>query len=104
MNAEKSVRQIAEEWNAKAKSEGMYLDQDPWSIPPRPGSLLDVPETRESKERVARLRARIAELNREKTAMVEPVPEGAKGKVQGIAVPGVLPTAADAPPADAPQH
>ncbi len=36
MNAKKSVRQIADEMNAEAKSKGMRLDRDPWSIPADP--------------------------------------------------------------------
>ena len=66
MNTEKSVREIVEEWNTKAKAEGRYLDQDPWSIPPAAGSLLDIPETPESRERIEWLKQQIAELQRQR--------------------------------------
>ena len=64
MNTEKSVQEIVDEWNTKAKAEGRYLDQDPWSIRPATGSLLDVPETPESRERIEWLKQQIAELQR----------------------------------------
>jgi hypothetical protein len=43
-----SVREIAEEWKARANAAGLYLGRDPWSAPPAEGSLLDVPETADS--------------------------------------------------------
>jgi hypothetical protein len=75
MNPEKSVREVVEEWNAKAKAAGRYLDRDPWSVPPAEGSLLDVPETAESCARIAWLQQQIADLQqqqqREKAALTE---------------------------------
>ena len=47
------------------KAEGRYLDKDFWEIPRQAGSILDVPTTLESRERVARLRAQIAALETE---------------------------------------
>jgi len=106
MSAGRSVREIAEEWNARAKAEGRYLDQDPWSIPPAEGSLLD-PPTPEGAERTATLRKERLERERaarEKIASLERAQEEATAKVQGIVAPGPLPTSANAPPADAPQR
>ena len=68
MSTEKSVREIVEEWNTKAKAEGRYLDQDAWSIPPAAGSILDIPETPESRERIEWLTQQIAELHRQRQA------------------------------------
>jgi hypothetical protein len=66
MSTEKSVRDIVEEWNARAKAEGCYLDQDPWSVPPAEGSLRDIPATPESRERVEKLKQQLAELQRQR--------------------------------------
>jgi hypothetical protein len=44
---------------------GEAIRKDFWEIPRCPGSILDVPETPEGKERVARLRACVAELKQE---------------------------------------
>ncbi len=71
MSTEKSVREIVEAWNTKAKAEGRYLDRDPWSIPPAAGSLLDVPETPESRERIEWLKQQIAELQRQRQDHLE---------------------------------
>jgi hypothetical protein len=75
MNTEKSVREFIEEWNAKAKAAGRYLDHDPGSVPPAEGSLLDVPETAEARARIAWLQQQIAELQqqqqRERTGPAE---------------------------------
>jgi hypothetical protein len=65
MKPEKTVRQTVDEWNAKAKAAGLYLDRDPWSIPPAEDSLLDVAETAEARARIARLRQQIADLQRQ---------------------------------------
>ena len=66
MSTEKSVREIAQEWNAKAKAKGVLLEQDPWSLPVLyQGSILDVPVTPEAEERIRRLDALIARLERE---------------------------------------
>ncbi len=53
-----SIDDIIREMNDLAKAQGKYLGKAFWEIPPQPGSLLDVPETPQSRERVARLRAR----------------------------------------------
>jgi len=67
MNTEKSVRQFAAEWNAELEAKGMLLKQDPSSLPTLyEGSILDIPETPESRERIERLKQQIAELEREK--------------------------------------
>ena len=58
MNTQRTVQEIIAEWNAKAKAEGVLLEQDPWSIPPAEGSILDVPLSPEAEARIARLRAR----------------------------------------------
>lgn len=56
MNARKSVRQIAEEMNAEAKKKGMYLDQDPWSIPVDPNFDIFEGLTQEEEALTASLR------------------------------------------------
>jgi len=58
MNTPRSIDDIVQEMNDLAKAEGRYLGKAFWEIPPQAGSLLDVPETAESRERSARLRAR----------------------------------------------
>ena len=68
MSAEKTVRQIADEWNARAKAEGVLLDHELPSAPPAVGSLLDVPDTPESRARAAWLAEQIAELQRRDVA------------------------------------
>jgi hypothetical protein len=82
MSTEKSVREIVEEWNTKAKAEGRYLDQDPWSIPPAPGSLLDIPDTSESRERIEWLKQQIAELRRQRQHQEE---VASKARAGGVA-------------------
>jgi hypothetical protein len=87
MNTEKSVREIVEEWNAKAKAAGKYLDRDPWAIPPAESSLLDVPETAESRARIAWLQQQIADLQQqhqpERTTPTK-VTDGATQEVQAL--------------------
>src|SRR5438552_12635868 len=86
-------RKIMDEWNAKAKAEGRYLDTDPWEIPRQPGSILDVPETPESRERIARLRARrLARMQAaaQKAGSVEQLQEEVRETVQGQ-LPGETP-------------
>ena len=58
MKTPRSIDDIIREMNDLAKAQGRYLGKAFWEIPPQPGSLLDVPETPQSQERVARLRAR----------------------------------------------
>ena len=65
MSNHEYLQTLADEFNARAKAEGRYLDKDFWEIPRQSGSILDVPTTPESKARVARLRAQIAELEEE---------------------------------------
>jgi len=66
MKTTHSIDEIMQEMNALAKAQGRYLEKAFWEIPPQPGSILDVPETPESRKRIARMRARI--LAREKRA------------------------------------
>jgi hypothetical protein len=69
MSTEKSVREIVEEWNAKAKAKGVLLEHDPWSLPVLyQGSILDVPVTPEAEERIRRLDALLGRLERENAA------------------------------------
>jgi hypothetical protein len=83
MSTEKSVREIIEEWNAKAKAQGVLLEQDPWSLPVLyPGSIVDVPVTAEAEERIRRLDALIARLEREKAAAVAAEQQGVRDQVQ----------------------
>jgi len=83
MNTEKSVREIVEEWNAKAKAKGVLLEQDPWSVPVLyHGSILDVPVTPEAEERIRRLDALIARLERENAATVAAEQQSVRDQVQ----------------------
>jgi hypothetical protein len=70
------LQSLADEFNARARAEGRYLEQDFWDIPSQPGSILDSPMTPESKERVARLRAQIAELNADAVEKSNPTVQG----------------------------
>ena len=72
---ERSIDELVDEFNAQAKAEGSYNGRAFWEVPPRPGSILDVPETPESQARIASLRERIAELNREARKESESVQE-----------------------------
>jgi hypothetical protein len=100
MSTDKSVREVVEEWNARAKAAGRYLDRDPWSVPPREGSLLDVPDTAESRTRIALLQQQIATLQQEQQpeqgALTE-VPGGVPQEVQGLSP--AAPTTAEHPSA-----
>ena len=88
MNTEKTVREIVAEWNAKAKAKGVLLEQDPWALPVLyPGSILDVPVTPEAEERIHRLDALIARLERENTANVTAEPQGVRDQVQETTAP-----------------
>ncbi len=75
MTDERSLDELLDEFNAQAKAEGNYDGRAFWEVPPRPGSILDVPETPESHARIASLRERIAELNREARKGSESVQE-----------------------------
>ena len=75
MNNERSIDELVDEFNAQARAEGRYDGRAFWEVPPRPGSVLDVPETPESQARIASLRKRIAELNEEATKGSGPVQE-----------------------------
>ena len=72
MNKQENLQRLVDEFNDRAKAEGRYLDKDFWEIPRASGSILDVPETHESRARVASLRKRIAELRQ--AAMYDHVP------------------------------
>lgn len=59
--------------NAWAMAEGIALHEDPWSIPPGEGSILDVSATPEAEARIARLRARrLARAESAKRASEQP--------------------------------
>lgn len=66
-------RDLAEEFNARAKAEGRYLDKDFWDIPRQPGSVFDIPETEKSKADLAWFRARRLERQRAVADEVEDV-------------------------------
>ena len=75
MTNEPSIDELADEFNAQAKTEGRYDGRAFWEVPATPGSILDVPETPESQARIASLRNRIAELNQEARKGSESVQE-----------------------------
>ena len=66
MTTEHSIDDLMADFNSKAKAEGRYDSRAFWEVPPRPGSLLDVPETPESRERIDWLKQQIAELQRQR--------------------------------------
>lgn len=69
MKPEKSVRQIVNDWNARAKAEGKLLEQAPSTLPALyEGSILDIRDTPESLQRIERLKQQIAELKQKKQA------------------------------------
>jgi hypothetical protein len=104
MTEHEHLQDLADEFNARARAEGRYLDNDFWEIPPRPGSILDIPETEKSKEDLAwfRERRRRREAASEETR--QEVQKETTAKVQGNVPPGSLPTPVDAPTADAPRR
>jgi hypothetical protein len=69
MSTEKSIDDIMNEMNDRAKAEGRYLGKAFWEIPRQEGSILDVPLTPEAEQRIAALRARIEK--RKKTPELE---------------------------------
>jgi hypothetical protein len=74
MTTERSTDELMADFNDKAKAQGSYDGRAFWEVPPRSGSLLDVPETPESRERIEWLKRQIAELRqgavvREKTGV-----------------------------------
>ncbi len=64
---EKSIDDIMNEMNDRAKAEGRYLGKAFWEIPRAQGSILDVPSTPEAEQRLAALRARRLERRKKKT-------------------------------------
>jgi hypothetical protein len=94
MNTEQSVREIVEEWNAKAKAAGRYLDRDPWSVPPAEGSLLDVPQTDESRARIAWLQQQIAALQQRQPQERATLTEVTDGAAQELPATEEQPSAA----------
>src|ERR1043166_2066515 len=58
MKTPRSIDEIVQEMNDLAKAQGKYLEKTFWQLPRQPGSILDVPETPESRGRTAGLRAR----------------------------------------------
>ena len=77
VTTERSIDGLMADFNNKAKTEGRYDGRALWEVPPRSGSLLDVPETPESQERIEWLKQQIAEL-REGAAINETTGVGAQ--------------------------
>jgi hypothetical protein len=65
MTTKRSLDDLMADFNSKAKADGRYDGRVFWEVPSRPGSLLDVPETPESRERIEWLKQQIAELQRQ---------------------------------------
>ena len=89
MNMEKSIDEIMNEMNDRAKAEGRYLGMAFWEIPRTEGSILDVPSTPEAEQRLAALRARRIERRKKKAEELNSAPPSTKngdasqvGKVQ----------------------
>ena len=78
MNAPRSIDEIMNAMNERAKAQGRCLERVFWEIPSQPGSILDVQETPESRERIAHLRAR--RLDRKRAA------EQSSGLMEGLQV------------------
>src|SRR6185369_10383693 len=75
MSNPRSIDDIMNEMNDQAKAEGRYLGKTLSEIPREPGSILDVPETPESQERIARLQARRLERRKAAAEQSKPVKE-----------------------------
>jgi hypothetical protein len=58
MNTSSSTDKVMNEMNDLAKAQGRYLGKAFWEIPSLTESILDVPSTPESEQRLAALRAR----------------------------------------------
>jgi len=71
MTEHEHLQDLADEFNARARAEGRYLDKDFWEIPSRPGSILDIPETDKSREDLAWFRER----RRRRSEAVRELPE-----------------------------
>jgi hypothetical protein len=85
MNMEKSIDDIMNEMNDRAKAEGRYLGMAFWEIPRAQGSILDVPSTPEAEQRVAALRARRLERRKKKTEELDSVPQSTEsGGANGV--------------------
>jgi len=88
MTTERSIDELMADFNSKAKAEGRYDGRAFWEVPPRPGSLLDVPETPESRERIEWLKQQIAELQRQRQdqegAAIKEMTGGAAQEVQSL--------------------
>ncbi len=59
MNTPRSIDEIMNEMNDRAKAQGRDLDKCFWEIPRSPGSILDRPDTPEAEERIRKVRAYI---------------------------------------------
>ncbi len=77
MTNERSIDELVEEFNARAKAEGRYDGRAFWEVPSQSGSIVNIPETPESSGRVSRLHKRIAELKQavEGPGPAEEIPE-----------------------------
>lgn len=71
MNANKSINEMVEEWNAQAKAEGRYDGRAFWEIERKPGSVFDVPKTEKSERDLVWIRARRLELEQERARVVK---------------------------------
>ncbi len=81
MSTLRSIDEIMNEMNDQAKAQGRYLGKAFWEITRQPGSILDVPVTTESRERIARLRARRLERRNGSADQTEPA-EQLQGRVK----------------------
>ena len=72
MNTPRTIDEIMNEMNDRAKAEGRYLGQAFWEVPPSPGSILDVPPTPEVQQRITALRARRLDRRRAAAEQSEP--------------------------------
>ena len=89
MNTPSSNDEIMKRINDRAKAEGRYLGKAFWEIPRAEGSILDVPSTPESEQRLAALRALLLERRKkaaEQTESVVPEPDvaGQEGIERGL--------------------
>lgn len=83
MKGERSPREIAAEWNERAKAEGHYLEEELKDIPVDPGSIFDVPVTPEAAARIKRLDAHIAQRKRERAMAIAAGMQDVHERIEG---------------------
>jgi hypothetical protein len=80
MSTPKSIDEIMNEMNDRAKAEGRYLDKAFWEIPSGAESIQDAPSTSEAEQRLAALRAKRLTRSKKKAEESDGVAPAAKAE------------------------